>query len=179
MKKPFKEVDIELDKIAKAVVDAAFKVHFNIGPGLLESAYEACLAYEISQRGLSVEQQVAVPLVYEKVNLNVGFRIDLIVQKRLIVEVKAVETLLSVHRAQILSYLKLSGLQLGLLINFNGELGAMHVCPRRGRTVAVKLRLVLGFYYCFSISSTFAAQMKSLVLIPLMAWVWYFTLQAL
>jgi GxxExxY protein len=118
MKKPFEETDAELDKIAKEVVDAAFKVHFNIGPGLLESAYEACLAYEISQRGLKVEQQVAVPLVYEKVNLNVGFRIDLLVQKRLIVEVKAVEALLPVHRAQVLTYLKLSGLQLGLLINF-------------------------------------------------------------
>ncbi len=118
MRKSFEEADIELDKIAKEVVDAAFKVHFNIGPGLLESAYEACLAYEIGQRGLSVERQVAVPLVYEKVKLNVGFRIDLLVQKRLIVEVKAVESLLPVHRAQVLTYLKLSGLQLGLLINF-------------------------------------------------------------
>jgi GxxExxY protein len=117
--KNYKEVDPELDKIAKQVVDAAFKVHFNLGPGLLESSYEACLAYEITQKGLKVKRQVDMPLVYEKVRLNVGFRVDLLVEERLVVEIKAVDMLLPVHRAQVITYLKISGNQLGFLINFN------------------------------------------------------------
>ncbi len=97
MGKHFKEVDAELDEIAKRVVDAAFKVHFNLGPGLLENAYEACLVYEIGAKGLKVEKQVELPLDYKTVHLNVGYRIDLLVENRLIVEVKAVESLLPVH----------------------------------------------------------------------------------
>lgn len=117
--KNFQEVDPELDKIATKVVDAAFKVHFNLGPGLLENAYEACLAYEISEKGLRVERQVEMPLSYQKVRLDVGYRIDLLVEDQLIIEVKAVESLLPVHRAQVITYLKLSGNQLGFLMNFN------------------------------------------------------------
>jgi GxxExxY protein len=101
--KQFKEVGPELDKVAKQVVDAAFKVHFNLGPGLLENAYEACLAYEIGEKGLKVEQQVAVPLTYQKVRLNVGFRIDLLVEDKLVVEIKAADSLLPVHRAQVIT----------------------------------------------------------------------------
>lgn len=119
MKKHFLEVDTELDKIAKQVVDATFKVHFALGPGLLENAYEACLAYEIEVKGLKVERQVELPLAYKTVHLNVGYRIDLLVEKRLIVEVKTVEKLLPVHRAQLITYLKISGNQLGFLMNFN------------------------------------------------------------
>jgi GxxExxY protein len=122
MRKHFKEVDAELDEIAKQVVDAAFKVHFNLGPGLLENAYEACLAYEIGAKGLKVEKQVEVPLDYQTVHLNVGYRIDLLVENRLIVEVKAVESLLPVHRAQVITYLKFSGNQLGFLVNFNAPI---------------------------------------------------------
>ena len=119
LKSPFEEVDAELDELASQVVDAAFKVHSNLGPGLLENSYEACLAFEINKRGLKVEQQVGLPLIYESIQLNVGYRLDLLVEKRLIVEVKAVESLLPIHKAQVLTYLKLSKLQLALLINFN------------------------------------------------------------
>ena len=121
-KDPFKEVDPELDRIASKFVDAAYKVHLNLGPGLLESAYEACLAYEVEKQGLKVERQVAVPLVYGDVRLNVGFRLDLLIEGKLIVEVKAVESLLEVHRAQVITYLKLSGNQLGFLVNFNARI---------------------------------------------------------
>ena len=117
--KHFKEVDSELDEIATKVVDAAFKVHFNLGPGLLENAYEACLEYETQEKGLKVERQMALPLNYQKVRLDAGFRVDLLVENRLIIEVKAVESLLPVHRAQVITYLRLSGNQLGFLINFN------------------------------------------------------------
>ena len=120
--KNFKEVDAELDKIAKQVVDAAFRVHFALGPGLLENAYEACLAYEIGVKGLKVEKQVDLPLAYQTVHLNVGYRIDLLVENKLIVEVKAVEKLLPVHRAQVITYLKISGNQLGFLMNFNAPI---------------------------------------------------------
>ena len=107
------------NEIAKIVVDCAYKVHSSLGAGLLESSYEACLAYEINKRGLSVISQKALPQIYEEVKLEVGYRIDLLVEERLIVEVKAVESLHDVHLAQILTYLKLTDCRLGLLINFN------------------------------------------------------------
>ena len=119
---PREEIDPETDKIGSQIVDAAYQVHLNLGPGLLENAYEVCLAHEISQRGLKVEQQVAVPLVYKGVRMNVGFRIDLLVEGRVIVEVKAVEQLLPVHRAQVITYLKLSKNKLGYLVNFNAPI---------------------------------------------------------
>ena len=107
------------NQIAKEIVDAALKVHRQLGPGLLESAYEECLAYELIQRDLLVERQKALPLVYEEVKLEAGYRIDLLIEKKVIIEIKAVETLNDVHLEQILTYLKLSGCKLGLLINFN------------------------------------------------------------
>ena len=116
---PFEEIDPETDKIAASIVDAAYQVHINIGPGLLESSYEACLIQELQERGLKVSQQVAIPLVYKGVRLNVGFRLDLLVEDKIIVELKAVELLTDLHRAQVITYLKLTGKKLGFLINFN------------------------------------------------------------
>jgi GxxExxY protein len=94
-------------------------VHRALGPGLLESAYEACLAHELSLRGLAVRRQVPLPIVYEGLTLEAGYRLDLLVGDLVIVEIKAVEGLLRLHEAQLITYLKLSGLSLGLLINFN------------------------------------------------------------
>jgi GxxExxY protein len=101
------------------VVDAGLKVHRALGPGLLESAYEHCLAYEIGLRGISVRRQVGLPIAYEGTTLDAGYRLDLVVGEAVVIEVKAVETLLRLHEAQVLTYLKLSGLQLGFLMNFN------------------------------------------------------------
>jgi GxxExxY protein len=101
------------------IVDAAMKVHTALGPGLLESAYEACLMYEIQKRGIRVRHQVELPVVYETVKVDAGFRIDLLVGEEIVVELKSVDKLLPVHEAQLLTYLKLSGKRLGLLINFN------------------------------------------------------------
>ncbi len=114
-----KEVDPETDKVGAEIVEAAFKVHRTLGPGLLENAYEACLAYEINKRGLKIERQAPVPLNYGEVRLDVGFRLDLWVENRVFVEVKAVELIIPIHEAQILTYLKLTENQLGFLINFN------------------------------------------------------------
>jgi|SRR5579864_3572335 len=105
--------------VSREVITAAMKVHSALGPGLLESAYEACLAYELATAGLKAETQVALPVVYDKVRLEIGYRIDLLVQDLVIVELKSVETVAPICHAQILSYLKLSGKSLGLLINFN------------------------------------------------------------
>ncbi len=101
------------------IVDAAVAVHRALGPGLLESVYEQCLACEIEMRGLTVSRQVVMDVVYRDLRLNGGFRMDLLVDRRVAVEVKAGERLLPIHKAQLLTYLKLSGLKLGLLINFN------------------------------------------------------------
>ena len=100
-------------------MDSAFKVHTILGPGLLESSYEACLEFELKRRGLSVKRQVPLPLVYEGFQLEVGYRIDLLVQSKVIVEVKAVSATLPIHRAQLISYLRLSKKRVGLLMNFN------------------------------------------------------------
>ncbi|MBI5726446.1 MAG: GxxExxY protein, partial [Ignavibacteriales bacterium] len=105
--------------IARLVVDGAFKVHNSLGPGLLESAYEHCLAYELVKSGLQVEVQKTLPIVYQSVKLDCGYRIDLLVNRKLIIEVKAVDALNDVFFAQLLTYLKLSECKLGLLINFN------------------------------------------------------------
>lgn len=109
----------ELDRIAKLVVDAAFRVHKTLGPGLLESVYEICLAYEIGKSNLLIERQVALPVIYDNIRMDAGLRIDLLVENSLIVELKAVEEILPVHEAQVLTYLKITGHRLGLLINFN------------------------------------------------------------
>ena len=109
----------KLNKITEAIIGAAIQVHRALGPGLLESAYVACLAYELKKRGLVVEEQRAVPLVYEEVKLECGYRMDLLVEKSVVVEVKSIEALAPIHEAQTLSYLRLSGCKLALLINFN------------------------------------------------------------
>jgi len=98
---------------------SAFKVHTTLGPGLLESVYEAALTYELRKLGLDVRTQVPLPMTYEDIRMDIGFRLDPLVEKKVIVEVKSVETLLDVHHKQLLTYLKLSKLKLGLLINFN------------------------------------------------------------
>jgi GxxExxY protein len=110
-----------VDEIARVVVDAGLKIHKALGPGLLEAAYEQCLAHELRIRGVPFERQVALPLVYEGMKLDNGYRLDLVVAKSLVVEIKAVDALTRVHEAQLLTYLKLSGLPLGLLMNFNVE----------------------------------------------------------
>jgi len=107
------------NELAKKVYWAGVKVHQALGPGLLENAYEECLHYELVKTGLSVEKQKALPLVYENVKLDAGYRIDLLVCQKLIIEIKSVEALNDLHFAQLLTYLKLSGCKLGLLINFN------------------------------------------------------------
>lgn len=104
------------------IIGAAITVHRELGPGLLESAYEACLAYELSRRGLNFERQKELPIRYGNVFVDCGYRIDLLVENSIIVELKSVEKLLPIHEAQILSYLKLSGHKIGLLINFNVEI---------------------------------------------------------
>ena len=109
----------EIESLARVVVDAGLKVHKALGPGLLESAYEHCLAYELNARSVPVRRQVALPVVYDGVALEAGFRIDLLVADQIIIEVKAVEALSSLHEAQLLTYLKLSRLRLGFLMNFN------------------------------------------------------------
>ncbi|MBS0209800.1 MAG: GxxExxY protein [Planctomycetes bacterium] len=107
------------NQVSSVIVDAALKVHRALGPGLLESAYEACLAYELRSRGCRVDTQLPQPVVYGDIKLDVGYRIDLLVDDCVIVELKAVDRLLPIHEAQLLSYLKMSGRRLGLLINFN------------------------------------------------------------
>ena len=105
--------------ISGEIVDSAIRVHRELGPGLLESTYEACLIYELRKRGLDVRSQVELPVTYEDVRLEVEYRIDLLVEDQVIVELKAVSALEPIHEAQLLSYLKLSGKKLGLLLNFN------------------------------------------------------------
>ncbi len=108
-----------LNKITETIIGAAIQVHRTLGPGLLESAYVACLAYELEKKGLVVEQQKPVPLVYEDVRLECGYRMDLLVERSVVVEVKSIDALAPIHEAQTLSYLRLSGCRLALLINFN------------------------------------------------------------
>ena len=109
----------ETEETARIIVDAALAVHRALGPGLLESAYEVCLVHELERRGRTVLKQAVLPIVYDSVKLDAGYRIDLMVDGAVIVEVKAVEALAPLHEAQLLTYLKLSGRRLGLLINFN------------------------------------------------------------
>jgi GxxExxY protein len=105
--------------ITGIIIDAAIKVHSALGPGLLESAYEACLKYELTKRGLSVVCQVSLPVIYDGIRIDAGYRVDMIVENEIILELKAVEKVIPIHEAQLLSYLKLSNKQVGLLLNFN------------------------------------------------------------
>ena len=107
------------NEISERIIGCAIEVHKILGPGLLESAYEECLFYEIFQTGLRVEKQKPLPLIYKEIKLEVGYRIDLIVENKVLVEIKSVEALNDIHTAQVLTYLKLSGCKLGLLMNFN------------------------------------------------------------
>jgi len=110
------------NEIAKQVVDAAYKIHTSLGPGLLESVYETVLAHELTKRGLKVSRQQGIPVNYEGVHMDVGFRADLIVENRVIVEIKSIEAIAPVHKKQLLTYLRLADKRLGLLINFDVEL---------------------------------------------------------
>lgn len=110
---------MDIEEVFNKVLDSSFKVHTALGPGLLESAYEECLYFELNKSGLKVEKQKALPLVYDEVKLDVGYRVDLLVENKVIIEIKSVEALADIHMAQILTYLKLSGCKLGLLANFN------------------------------------------------------------
>jgi GxxExxY protein len=115
----FEPIPAEVEQVAKTVVEAAFEVHTTLGPGLLESVYETCLAYELRQRGAAVDTQVALPVTYKDTQVQSGLRLDLLVQKCVIVEIKAVEKMIPIYEAQLLTYLKISGFRLGFLINFN------------------------------------------------------------
>ena len=107
------------EKLTQRILAAAFKVHSALGPGLLESSYLECYCYEMMRDGLRVEKQKPLPLIYHEVKLEIGYRIDLLIENKVIVEIKSVEALNDVHTAQLLTYLKLSGCRVGLLINFN------------------------------------------------------------
>lgn len=110
------------NEIASIIVDTAYRIHLVLGPGLLESAYEAVMLYELQKQGLAVAAQVLVPVVYEEVHLDTGFRADLIVEDQVIVELKSIEKTTPIHKKQLTTYLRLSGKRLGLLINFGEEL---------------------------------------------------------
>lgn len=110
------------NEIAKIIVDCAFKIHSKLGPGLLESVYQAALAYELRKRGLKVSSEKPIPVIYEDVKLELGFRADLLVENKVIVETKSIESLAPIHGKILLTYLRLANVKLGLLINFNVEL---------------------------------------------------------
>jgi GxxExxY protein len=110
---------MEIEAIFKKILDCAFRVHTELGPGLLESSYVECLYYELKQEGLFVEKEKPLPLIYKDVKLEIGYRVDLYVEKSILIEVKSVDSLADIHMAQILTYMKLSESKLGLLVNFN------------------------------------------------------------
>jgi GxxExxY protein len=117
--KRFVPIPPDVEIIGKKVLDAAYTVHSDLGPGLLESVYEACLAYELKKQGLYVESQAVVPVKYKEVFVETGLRLDLWVERKVIVELKAVETMHPLYEAQLLTYLKITGCRLGFLMNFN------------------------------------------------------------
>jgi len=110
---------MKINDLTYEIIGCAYKVHSQLGPGLLESAYEVCLEYELEKKGFEVARQVGLPVVYDDIKLNAGYRIDLIVNNSVIIEIKSVEILAPIHTAQVLTYLKLADKKLGLLINFN------------------------------------------------------------
>jgi len=118
-KKVYAPLPAEVEKVGKAVLDAAYKVHTALGPGLMETVYEACLAYEIQDSGLAVVTQPALPVIYHEVKVDAGLRPDMIIENCVIVELKAVEKIIPLYQAQLMTYLKLTHLRLGYLINFN------------------------------------------------------------
>lgn len=110
---------MDINKVTEKIIGSAIEVHKQLGPGLLESAYEECLFYELFTNGLDVKKQLALPLVYKNVKLDAGYRIDLLVENKVIVEIKAVDTIADIHKAQLMTYMKLANIKIGLLINFN------------------------------------------------------------
>jgi len=117
-----KSLFMEINDITGQIIDASIKVHTSLGPGLFESVYEEVLNYELTKRGILSERQVPIPVYYDSLKMEVGFRADILVEKKVIVELKSVEIVLPVFKKKLLTYLKLSNLQIGLLINFNEEL---------------------------------------------------------
>jgi len=109
---------MNINDITREIIDSAYKVHSKLGPGLLESAYRKCLVYELRKKGLKVEEEKPLPLVYEEIKLDCGYRIDIFVEDKVVVELKTVESFTEVHQAQVLTYLRLSENKVGLLINF-------------------------------------------------------------
>lgn len=122
MSQEFSRLDPSINDVGRQVFDAAFAVHRELGPGLLESAYIACMRQELSLRGLRFRVEVPVPVVYKDVKLDAGYRIDLLIEECVIVELKAIDCLAPIHDAQLLTYMKLKGIRLGYLINFNSVL---------------------------------------------------------
>lgn len=116
------QMDMNENEISKVIFDAGLKVHRQLGTGLLESAYEECLYFELKKSGLLIEKQKPMPLIYDDIKLDIGYRIDLLVERKVVIEIKSVESLNDIHIAQVLTYLKLSNCKLGLLINFNSVL---------------------------------------------------------
>ena len=110
---------MELNEITRTVIGCAIEVHRTLGPGLLESAYEECLAYELFRKGLIIKRQVPTPVIYKEIKLECGYRIDILVENSVVIELKVVDAINPVHEAQILTYMKFSGIKTGLLINFN------------------------------------------------------------
>lgn len=110
---------MDINQLSSKIIGAAIEVHKILGPGLLESAYEECLCYELKLRKIKFERQEALPIVYKGKRLDCGYRLDIVIEKKIIIELKSIEKIESIHKAQLLSYLKLSGLKLGLLLNFN------------------------------------------------------------
>ena len=115
----FFEPIMDINKITEKIIGCAIEVHKELGPGLLESAYEECLFYELQRAGLYAERQAPVPVIYKDIKLNCGYRIDILVENKVIIELKTVDTLIPVHEAQILTYMKFAKIETGLLINFN------------------------------------------------------------
>ena len=107
------------EELSKEIIGAAIEVHKLLGPGLLESAYEDCMVYELKIKGLNLERQKAVPVVYKSIKLDCGYRLDILVENKIIIEIKSIDAMAPVHEAQILTYMKFSGVNVGLLINFN------------------------------------------------------------
>ena len=113
---------MDIEQIATQVVDAAIKVHSKLGPGLLESAYQKCLAYELTQRGLRVQTEIIQPITYEKMTIDTGYRIDMLVEDKIIIENKTVDQIQGIHEAQLLTYMKLRGCSLGFILNWKVKL---------------------------------------------------------
>jgi len=118
-KSPIDPIPVHTEDIAKAILDSAFQIHTALGPGLLESVYAACMVHELKLRGITVKSQVTLPVIYKGMKVDSGFRLDLLVDDSVVVEIKSTEDISAVYRAQLLTYLRLSNIRLGLLINFN------------------------------------------------------------